>query len=116
MPPLSTWFAGRDSIRIWAANSPMSGEFLWKTRLVRANGQPALAFYSWNEDERAYVAFALNVLTLRGREISGVVAFIARSADDDEPDQLERYPDEAPDDRKVERFFAAFGLPSRLEG
>ena len=34
--------------------------------LVRANGQPALAFYSWDEDERAYLPFALNVLTFRG--------------------------------------------------
>jgi RNA polymerase sigma-70 factor (ECF subfamily) len=115
MPPLSTWFRGLDDIRVWAAASPMSGEFAWKTRFVRANGQPALAFYSWDQRERAYVAFALNVLTLRGGQISDVVAFIARSADDNEPEQLERYPDEAPDAAKVSRFFAAFGLPGRLD-
>ena len=33
--------------------------------LTRANAQPALAFYAWDESEGAYLPFALNVLTLR---------------------------------------------------
>src|SRR3954462_12063990 len=78
MPPLASWYSGREGISIWATNSPMSGNWRWKPLLVRSNGQPALAFYNWDEDEQAYVPFALNVLTFRGDQISEVVAFIAR--------------------------------------
>ena len=115
MPPLATWFRGREDIATWAANSPLSGDWRWRTRLTRANGQPALAFYAWGEREGAYLPFALNVLTLRGARISGVVAFIARSPEPVELDRLARYPDEEPDAARVERFFAAFGLPDRLD-
>src|SRR5919109_772768 len=51
----------REGIKIWAARSPMSGEFRWKSVLTRANGQPALAFYEWHEEQNAYTRFALNV-------------------------------------------------------
>ena len=42
--------------------------------LTTANGQPALAFYSWDEPDGAYVPFALNVLSFDAdaRKISDV--------------------------------------------
>ena len=46
---------------------------------VRANGQEAMAFYSWDPEGEAYVPFALNVLTFRGELISDVTAFIIRT-------------------------------------
>src|SRR5437764_9180212 len=55
MPPLASWYSGRDGISIWAANSPMNGNWRWKPLLVRANGQPALAFYNWDDAAGAYV-------------------------------------------------------------
>src|SRR4051812_35923032 len=115
MPPLASWYTGREGISIWAASSPMNGNWRWKPLLVRANGQPALAFYTWDEGDQAYVPFALNVLTFRGREISDVVAFIARSAEPAEPEKFENYPDEPPDAEKVASFFERFGLPARLD-
>src|SRR3954470_1348832 len=66
MPPLASWYTGREGISIWATNSPMNGNWRWKPLLVRSNGQPALAFYAWDEGEQAYLPFALNVLTFRG--------------------------------------------------
>jgi RNA polymerase sigma-70 factor, ECF subfamily len=114
MPPLSTWYRGRSDVSAWAANSPLSGEWRWKTRFVRANGQPALGFYAWHSGERAHLPFALNVLTLRGSRVSDVVAFIARSAEPLPLARFARYPDEPPDPAKVRRFFTAFGLPDRL--
>src|SRR5256885_2914837 len=51
MPPLATWYQGREGISIWATNSPMSGEWRWRSVYVRANGQPALGFYAWDEGE-----------------------------------------------------------------
>ena len=66
MPPLGTWFGPRDAIETFLAGWPMSGQWRWRRVRVRANGQEALAFYSWDEDEQAYMPFALNVLTFRG--------------------------------------------------
>src|SRR3954462_8751054 len=74
MPPMSRWYRGREGIAIWAANSPMSGEWKWKSVRTQANGQPALAFHAWDEDAAAYIPFARNVPTFRGREIADVTA------------------------------------------
>src|SRR5258707_1324204 len=81
MPPLASWYQSRDGIRIWATLRPLNGVWRWRAVRTTANGQPALGFYAWNEEQEAYVPFALNVLSFRGREISDVVAFIARSAE-----------------------------------
>ena len=116
MPPLATWYRGRDSITAWAIGWPMSGAWRWRSVLTRANGQPALAFYAWDEDERAFIPFALNVLTFDGERISDVTAFIARSADPRPPERFERYPEEEPDAVRVMDFFGRFGLPERLDG
>src|SRR5437764_1236901 len=110
MPPLATWYQGREGITGWAISWPLSGTWRWKTVLTRANGQPALAFYAWEEDEQAYMPFALNVLTFRGELVSDVVAFIARSAEPREPEKFERYPEEPADASKVESFFGRFGM------
>ncbi|MDX6645233.1 MAG: hypothetical protein QOK40_960, partial [Miltoncostaeaceae bacterium] len=66
MPPLASWYQGREAIAMWAASWPLSGDWRWRTILTRANGQPALGFYAWNAEDEHYRAFALNVITLRG--------------------------------------------------
>jgi hypothetical protein len=80
-----------------------------------ANGQPALAFYSWDEDEEAYLPFGLNVLTLRGDRISDVTAFVTRSTAPEEREAYSRWPDQPADPRRALGFFERFGLPDRLE-
>src|SRR5689334_12063968 len=115
MPPLASWYRTRDGIAIWAANSPMSGAWRWKTLTTRANGQLALGFYASAEGEEGYRAFALCVLTLRGDQVSDVVAFIARSAEPRDAEVFERYPDEPPDLAMVGAVFGRFGLPDRLD-
>ncbi len=114
MPPLATWYEGREGISIWATNSPMSGAWRWKSILVQSNGQPALGFYSWDEDEQAYLAFALNVLTFRGREISNVTAFIVRATDAPDDGSYERFPELEADAKQLKGAFANFGLPERI--
>jgi Sigma-70, region 4 len=64
----------------------------WRSRPARANGQLAVGSYWWVETAGAYVAYALNVLDLRGDRISSIVSFI-----------------------DGERF-AAFGLPPEVSG
>jgi RNA polymerase sigma-70 factor (ECF subfamily) len=114
MPPMSTWYRTRDGIRIWAAQSPLTGEWRWKAVVTRANGQPALAFYAWDEAARAYLTFALNVLTFRGSEIVDVTAFIVRSTESPDPESYERHPEQPFDERRVAAAFWRFGLPERL--
>jgi RNA polymerase sigma-70 factor (ECF subfamily) len=114
MPPLASWYQGRDAIAVWARGWPLSGDWRWRTVLVRANGQPALGFYAWDEDEQAYLPFALNVLTLRGSQVSDVTAFVARSIEATEPEAYERWPEQAADSTRTANFFERFGLPERL--
>jgi len=115
MPPLRTWFHGRDEIGIFLAGWPLSGLWRWRPLLVRANGQPALAFYSWDDDEQAYLPFALNVLTLRGDRISDVTAFISRATPVPDREVIARLPEQPPDAERLAAAFQNFGLPERLD-
>ena len=114
MPPLATWYETRDGIATWARLSPMSGAWRWRTVLTRANGQPALAFYSWDEDARGYLPFALNVLSFRGTEIIDVTAFIIRSTESPDPESYQRFPDQPYDAERLAGAFGRFGLPDRM--
>jgi len=114
MPPLATWYQNREGIRIWATHSPMSGAWRWRAVYTRANGQPALGFYAWDEDAQAYLPFALNVLTFSGAQISDVTAFIARSIKATEAAAYARFPEQPADPRRLTGTFERFGLPYRL--
>ena len=115
MPPLRTWFGGREAIRIFLAGWPLSGLWHWRNVLVQANGQPALAFYAWDPEADAYLPFALNVLSLRGELISDVTAFIARAADDPDREVIARLPEQPYDDLRLAAAFGRFRLPDRLD-
>ncbi|MBV9213480.1 MAG: sigma-70 family RNA polymerase sigma factor [Actinobacteria bacterium] len=114
MPPLRTWFGPRDAIAIFLAGWPLSGRWDWRAVRARANGQPALAFYTWDEDAGAYLPFALNVLTLRGDRISDVTAFVTRSIEPEERTAYSRWPDQPSDPRRALDFFERFTLPGSL--
>ena len=77
-----------------------------------ANGQPALAFYAWDEDERAYLPFALNVLTFRGAQISDV-GRSSRAPPTSPPPVLRALGDEPMDPNRLYASFERFGLPGR---
>jgi RNA polymerase sigma-70 factor (ECF subfamily) len=115
MPPLATWYRGRKEIALWMAGWPLSGAWRWRAVAARANGQPALGFYTWDEQEESYLPFALNVLTLRGSQISDVTAFVARSTERPESEVYERWPEQPADSRSLTAFFERFGLPDKLE-
>jgi RNA polymerase sigma-70 factor (ECF subfamily) len=115
MPPMSTWYHGHDGISIWMRRSPLSGDWKWKALLTQANGQPTLGFYSWDEEEQAYLPFALNVLTFDGEKISDVTAFIARSSQDPDPEVQARVPEAPTDPGMLAAHYESFGLPGRLD-
>jgi RNA polymerase sigma-70 factor (ECF subfamily) len=112
MPPLATWYTPRDTIAHWASHSAMSGA--WRAVVTRANAQPALAFYSWDDPAGAYLPFALNVLTLRDDLVSDVTAFIVRSTESPEADDFRNFPTQPMDERQLSGTFGRFGLPDRL--
>jgi RNA polymerase sigma-70 factor (ECF subfamily) len=114
MPPMSTWYRTREGIRIWAGQSPMTGEWRWKAVRTQANGQPALAFYAWDEVSGTHLPFALNILSFRGREIVNVTAFLIRSTESADPQAYERHPEQPFDERLLAAAFWRFGLPERV--
>jgi RNA polymerase sigma-70 factor (ECF subfamily) len=116
MPPLSTWYTPRDTIAAWARESSLSGAWRWRTVLTRANAQPALAFYAWDSLAGAYLPFALNVLSLQGRAISAVTAFIVRSIDAAAPEAYVRFPEQPINAHQMAGAFERFGLPDHLKG
>jgi RNA polymerase sigma-70 factor, ECF subfamily len=115
MPPLRSWFRGHEALRLFLAGWPLSGAWRWRYVHAHANGQPALAFYAWDEAAQSYLPFALNVLTLRGAQISDVTAFVARSIEPTERQAYARWPEQPADERRLEGVFGRFGLPDRLE-
>jgi RNA polymerase sigma-70 factor, ECF subfamily len=115
MPPAPSWHQGREALTAFLGVGPLSGDWRWRHTFVRASGQPALAFYSWDEAEGTYLPFALNVLTIRGERISDVTAFIARSTESRDPETYRRWPEEPIVHERFVDFFERFGLPERLD-
>jgi RNA polymerase sigma-70 factor (ECF subfamily) len=119
MPPLATWYGGRHGghaeLTDFMHVGPLSGEWRWRHIGVQANGQPALAFYSWDDDQETHLPFALNVLTLRGDRISDVTAFICRSIESSDREAYARYPEEPLEPRLLAAYFENFGLPARVD-
>jgi RNA polymerase sigma-70 factor, ECF subfamily len=114
MPPLSSWFGPRDVFAEFLAAFPMSGAWRWKAARTTANGQPALGFYAWDEPARAYLPFALNVLSFRGAKVKDVTAFVVRTTEVEREDQFHRWVDFKADPERLELAFGRFGLPDAL--
>jgi RNA polymerase sigma-70 factor (ECF subfamily) len=114
MPPLRTWFGGRDAIAVFLAGWPLSGEWRWRQVRVRASGQEALAFYTWDADRATHLPFALNILTFRGARIGDVTAFLTRSTEVADRDVLARLPEQPADPVRLTAAFERFGLPGSL--
>jgi RNA polymerase sigma-70 factor (ECF subfamily) len=75
MPPLLSWFAGREAYgRVIAALFALRGAD-WRMIRTAANGQPAIAAYVRGEDG-AYHANSIQVFTVTARGISRNVVFL----------------------------------------
>jgi RNA polymerase sigma-70 factor (ECF subfamily) len=90
MPPWSGWWRGRETI---AGFAKPAHEACPETRAVptRANGQPAVAYYSLSAETGIWAALAIDVITVDGGLISEITAFI------------------------LPELFSSFGLPATLE-
>jgi RNA polymerase sigma-70 factor (ECF subfamily) len=115
MPPLAAWFTGHDELVGFMRYGPLSGDWRWRHRPARANGQAAVGSYCWHPGEGAYLPFALDVLTLDGKRIKEITSFICRSTRGDDADYYVRWPVQPVDLTWVETYFSRFGLPGRLD-
>jgi RNA polymerase sigma-70 factor (ECF subfamily) len=77
MPPLPTWYDGREAIAIYLRRSALTVR--WRVLPARANGQLAFACYAWEAEKNAYIPLSLDVLTLAGSEATQITAFVAPS-------------------------------------
>jgi RNA polymerase sigma-70 factor (ECF subfamily) len=75
MPPLPTWFSGRERIGAFLQASVFRNPGAFAMIPVRANGQPAFAVYL-REPGGVHRAHAIQVLTITGSRISGIVSFL----------------------------------------
>ena len=77
MPPSPSWYQGRKSIADFLATTILAGQAngRWRLLPVRANSQPAFAFYRKDETGEVHRAFAIQVLTLDGDLFSDVTTF-----------------------------------------
>ncbi|HEY1819101.1 MAG TPA: sigma-70 family RNA polymerase sigma factor [Trebonia sp.] len=75
MPPIPTWFRGREDVAAFIGARVMTTPGVFTAIRTAANGQPALAIYCRGEDgiRRAH---GVQVLTLRESRVAGVVAFL----------------------------------------
>jgi RNA polymerase sigma-70 factor (ECF subfamily) len=115
MPPLPQWFEGLDALRGFLVRGPLSGQWRWRRVPAHANGQLAVAAYTWVEATQDHRPFALDVLTLRGDRIAAVTSFIVTATENADRDYYDQWPDQSRDDRKVASVFGRFGLPERVE-
>jgi RNA polymerase sigma-70 factor, ECF subfamily len=115
MPPLASWYRGRDELAVFLATSPLNGRWRWRHLPARANGQAAVASYAWDAREQTHRPFALDVLTLRGARIAEITSFITRTIQLPDDLSFETWPEQATDPARLALYYEAFGLPDRLD-
>ena len=76
MPPLPTWYRGRDQVAVFLGGGLLAGATRWRVIPVRANGQLAFGLYAWDKERQAFLPRAVDVLTLRGAQILQITAFL----------------------------------------
>jgi RNA polymerase sigma-70 factor, ECF subfamily len=77
MPPLPSWYQGREAIRAFLLATSLAGEAAGRWRLLpmRANGLPGFAFYLLDKNSRQYLPFAIQVLSFADERLSEVTTF-----------------------------------------
>ncbi|RKP49846.1 sigma-70 family RNA polymerase sigma factor [Cohnella endophytica] len=74
MPPIPNWYHGQEAISRFLTLRPFT--LRWRHIPTRANGQLAVGCYMWNTQEKTYIPFCLDVLSLRGSQITSVTGFL----------------------------------------
>jgi len=76
MPPVPTWYRGREQVAFYLRGGPLAGTRYWRLIPARANGQLAFGRYAWNDKTQTFTPRAIDVLTLHGAQIQEITAFL----------------------------------------
>jgi hypothetical protein len=74
MPPLPTWFRGRDDIAAFLAARVFRSA--WRFEVTSAGGQPAMAGRRPDPGSERYELRALTVFTFEGELVAAITAFL----------------------------------------
>src|SRR2546423_4405898 len=75
MPPIPTWYRGREAVAAFLRDVPLRGGRRWRVVPTRANGQLAFGHYLWDDEAGAFTPDGIAVLTLRGDRIAELTIF-----------------------------------------
>ncbi|WP_410659830.1 sigma-70 family RNA polymerase sigma factor [Amycolatopsis sp. lyj-112] len=76
MPPLSQWYRGIEAVTDFAVEVPLGRCPSWRSQIITANGQPAVACYIGESAGAVHQAWSINVLSLRDEQISEITSFL----------------------------------------
>jgi RNA polymerase sigma-70 factor (ECF subfamily) len=80
MPPLPTWYRGREQVAAFLGGELLGGAMRWRLIPFRANGQLAFGGYTWDATAQAFLPRVVDVLTLRGAQVQEITAFLTPGA------------------------------------
>jgi RNA polymerase sigma-70 factor, ECF subfamily len=75
MPPIPTWFRGREAVLAFLARGPLAGGQSWRIVPCHANGQLAFGHYLLDEERGAHVAHHVVVISVDGARVAEITAF-----------------------------------------
>jgi RNA polymerase sigma-70 factor, ECF subfamily len=76
MPPFPNWFEGRDAVAAFIASIIDTPDL--RCIETRANGQPALGWYLWDENEQHFAPAAIEVYSFVGERLAQITVFASR--------------------------------------
>ena len=76
MPPLPTWHRGRETVTAFLKAVALRSVTRWRLVPARANGQPAVGKYLWQEDRNVFAPHSISVLTLDDGGIAEITTFL----------------------------------------
>jgi RNA polymerase sigma-70 factor (ECF subfamily) len=75
MPPIPTWYRGREGVAAALEAGPLNGELRWRMTPTYANGQLAFGASVWDPAGQAFTPQSVAVVTFRGAQIEQICAF-----------------------------------------
>ncbi|RSN65320.1 RNA polymerase subunit sigma-70 [Amycolatopsis sp. WAC 04182] len=76
MPPLMCWYSGIEAVTGFAVAVPLGRCPSWRTEVLTANGQPAVACYLGESADAVHRAWSINVLSPREDRIREITSFL----------------------------------------
>jgi len=76
MPPLPTWFRGREAVAAFLEHGPLRRGRRWRLLPVQANAQLAFGKYVWDQERQRFRSHSITMLSLEGGEIAEITNFL----------------------------------------